>query len=82
MTTCLQRSPSPARRAASPPVAAAVHRRRPMRRRRRRPAATPDQRPLLTHESFALSDEVLAAFTEETGIEVELLLGRRRRQRS
>jgi thiamine transport system substrate-binding protein len=27
------------------------------------------------HESFALSEEVLAAFTEETGIEVELLLG-------
>ncbi len=30
---------------------------------------------LLTHDSFAISDEVLAAFTEETGIEVELLQG-------
>ncbi|MGH9275528.1 MAG: thiamine ABC transporter substrate-binding protein, partial [Acidimicrobiales bacterium] len=30
---------------------------------------------LLTHDSFALSDGVLAAFTEETGIEVELLQG-------
>ena len=30
---------------------------------------------LLTHDSFALSDGVLDAFTEETGIEVELLQG-------
>jgi thiamine transport system substrate-binding protein len=30
---------------------------------------------VVTHESFALSDDVLDAFTEETGIEVELLLG-------
>jgi thiamine transport system substrate-binding protein len=30
---------------------------------------------LLTHESFALSEDVLAAFTEETGIEVEVLRG-------
>jgi thiamine transport system substrate-binding protein len=30
---------------------------------------------LLTHDSFAVSDEVLAAFTDETGIEVELLQG-------
>jgi thiamine transport system substrate-binding protein len=30
---------------------------------------------LLTHDSFAVSDDVLAAFTEETGIEVELLQG-------
>jgi thiamine transport system substrate-binding protein len=30
---------------------------------------------LLTHDSFAVSDGVLAAFTEETGIEVELLQG-------
>jgi thiamine transport system substrate-binding protein len=30
---------------------------------------------LLTHDSFAVSDEVLADFTEETGIEVELLQG-------
>ncbi|MET0727721.1 MAG: thiamine ABC transporter substrate-binding protein, partial [Acidimicrobiales bacterium] len=30
---------------------------------------------LLTHDSFAVSDEVLATFTEETGIEVELLQG-------
>lgn len=30
---------------------------------------------LLTHDSFALSDGQLAAFTEETGIEVELLQG-------
>jgi len=28
---------------------------------------------LLTHDSFAVSDEVLAGFTEETGIEVEVL---------
>lgn len=28
---------------------------------------------LLAHDSFALSDETLAAFTEETGIEVEVL---------
>src|SRR5690606_4974723 len=27
------------------------------------------------HDSFALSDDVLAAFTDETGIEVELLQG-------
>lgn len=30
---------------------------------------------LLTHDSFAVSDGVLEAFTEETGIEVELLQG-------
>ena len=30
---------------------------------------------LLTHDSFALSDDVLAAFTEETGIKVELIQG-------
>lgn len=30
---------------------------------------------LLTHDSFAVSDDVLAAFTDETGIEVELLQG-------
>ena len=30
---------------------------------------------LLTHDSFALSDGLLAAFTEETGIEVELIQG-------
>jgi thiamine transport system substrate-binding protein len=30
---------------------------------------------LLTHESFALSEDVLAAFTDETGIEVEVLRG-------
>ncbi|MEO6318540.1 MAG: thiamine ABC transporter substrate-binding protein, partial [Acidimicrobiales bacterium] len=30
---------------------------------------------LLTHDSFAVSDGVLAAFTEDTGIEVELLQG-------
>ena len=30
---------------------------------------------LLTHESFALSEDVLAAFTAETGIEVEVLRG-------
>jgi thiamine transport system substrate-binding protein len=30
---------------------------------------------LLTHDSFALSDGVLAAFTDETGIKVELLQG-------
>jgi thiamine transport system substrate-binding protein len=30
---------------------------------------------LLTHDSFAVSDGVLAAFTDETGIEVELLQG-------
>jgi thiamine transport system substrate-binding protein len=30
---------------------------------------------VVTHESFALSDEVLDAFTADTGIEVELLLG-------
>jgi thiamine transport system substrate-binding protein len=30
---------------------------------------------LLTHESFALSEDVLAAFTDETGIEVEILRG-------
>ncbi len=45
-----------------------------------RPAATaaPDSAVtlrLLTHDSFAVSDDVLAAFTEETGIEVELLQG-------
>ena len=30
---------------------------------------------LLTHDSFVVSDDVLAAFTDETGIEVELLQG-------
>jgi thiamine transport system substrate-binding protein len=30
---------------------------------------------LLTHDSFAVSDDVLAAFTDETGIEVELVQG-------
>ena len=30
---------------------------------------------VVAHESFALSEDVLDAFTEETGIEVELLLG-------
>src|SRR3546814_3138419 len=30
---------------------------------------------LLTHDSFALSDGVLEQFTEDTGIEVELLQG-------
>ena len=30
---------------------------------------------LLTHESFAVSDEVLAAFTEKTGLRVEVLTG-------
>ncbi len=30
---------------------------------------------LLTHDSFAVSDGVLAAFTDETGIEVELIQG-------
>ncbi len=30
---------------------------------------------LLTHDSFAVSDDVLAAFTEDTGITVELLQG-------
>jgi thiamine transport system substrate-binding protein len=30
---------------------------------------------LLTHDSFALSDEVLASFTDDTGIEVELIQG-------
>jgi thiamine transport system substrate-binding protein len=30
---------------------------------------------LLTHESFNVSDEVLAAFTEETGYEVEIVAG-------
>ncbi len=30
---------------------------------------------LLTHDSFAVSDDVIAAFTEETGIEVELVQG-------
>ena len=30
---------------------------------------------LLTHDSFAVSDDVLAAFTEETGIEVVLVQG-------
>ncbi len=30
---------------------------------------------LLTHESFNVSDDVLSAFTEETGIEVEILAG-------
>ena len=30
---------------------------------------------LVTHDSFVLSDDVLASFTEETGIEVELVQG-------
>jgi thiamine transport system substrate-binding protein len=30
---------------------------------------------LLTHDSFVVSDDLLAAFTEDTGIEVELLQG-------
>lgn len=30
---------------------------------------------LLTHDSFSVGDDVLAAFTEETGIEVELIQG-------
>ena len=30
---------------------------------------------LLTHDSFAVSEEVLAAFTDDTGIEVELIPG-------
>lgn len=30
---------------------------------------------LVTHDSFNVSDDVLAAFTEETGIEVEILTG-------
>lgn len=30
---------------------------------------------LLTHDSFAVSDEVLAGFTKDTGIEVELIQG-------
>jgi thiamine transport system substrate-binding protein len=30
---------------------------------------------LLTHDSFAVSDDVLAAFTDDTGIEVELVQG-------
>jgi len=34
-----------------------------------------DQVRLLTHDSFALSDGVLDAFTEETGIDVELIQG-------
>jgi thiamine transport system substrate-binding protein len=38
------------------------------------PAASVTLR-LLTHDSFAISDEVLGAFTDETGIEVELLQG-------
>ncbi|NQV08012.1 thiamine ABC transporter substrate-binding protein [bacterium] len=33
----------------------------------------PDSVRLITHESFAVSDDVLAAFTEETGITVEIL---------
>lgn len=43
------------------------------------PAASAPDEPatvrVLAHESFALSEEVLAGFTEATGIEVELLLG-------
>ena len=46
------------------------------RRRRRRADGTVR---LLTHDSFLLSDGVLDAFTEETGIEVEVHPGRRRR---
>ncbi|HET6665437.1 MAG TPA: thiamine ABC transporter substrate-binding protein [Acidimicrobiales bacterium] len=38
-------------------------------------ASSDDVVRVVTHESFALSDEVLDAFTSETGIEVELLLG-------
>ena len=30
---------------------------------------------LLAHDSFLLSDEVLASFTEQTGVEVEVLSG-------
>ncbi|MCY4495089.1 MAG: thiamine ABC transporter substrate-binding protein [Acidimicrobiaceae bacterium] len=37
------------------------------------PLADPAGITLLTHDSFALSDETLAAFTNETGIEVTLL---------
>ncbi len=37
------------------------------------PAADPAGITLLTHDSFALSDETLAAFTAQTGIEVTLL---------
>ncbi len=34
---------------------------------------TPDEIVLLTHDSFAISDEVLAAFEEETGVPVNIL---------
>ena len=58
------------------PAPRGVRRRRPTAGRRRR-----RQGPvrLLTHDSFLLSDGVLDAFTEETGIEVEVHPGRRRR---
>ncbi|MBT8241361.1 MAG: thiamine ABC transporter substrate-binding protein, partial [Acidimicrobiia bacterium] len=35
----------------------------------------PDTVTLLTHDSFAISQSTLDAFTEQTGIEIELLLG-------
>lgn len=38
-------------------------------------AAKPVTLRLLTHDSFALSDDVLAAFTKDTGIKVELIQG-------
>jgi thiamine transport system substrate-binding protein len=38
-------------------------------------AAEPVTLRLLTHDSFALSDDVLASFTKDTGIEVELVQG-------
>ena len=37
------------------------------------PSTDPSSITLLTHDSFALSDETLAAFTSQTGIEVTLL---------
>ena len=43
--------------------------------RRRRPTGDGDTVRLLTHDSFLLSDGVLDAFTEETGIEVEVIQG-------
>jgi thiamine transport system substrate-binding protein len=36
---------------------------------------TPEAVTILTHDSFVVSDEVLAAFTEETGIEVRVVKG-------
>jgi thiamine transport system substrate-binding protein len=38
-------------------------------------AAKPDKVTLLAHDFFAVTPEVLAAFTVETGIEVEVILG-------